>query len=231
MLSIVIPAHNEGGNLPILIESLLNLAKKEKWSSYEVIIVNDNSTDDTKKIAENFARKYKEIMVVNREKGDNGMGITLVEGTRAAKGDVVIWTMADRSDDINTYPRIIEKLKDYDMVFGSRYIKEGSKGDLEWNKAFLSSSYTRLARLVFGIKVHDITNAFRGFKKKVFAEIDLKSKDFAISPEFAIRAHLKDFKLGEVPTTYSNRKAGKPNFKMFKMGIKYLKLFKYRFTK
>ena len=95
----------------------------------------------------------------------------------------------------------------------------------------LSSGYTFIASLLFGFKVHDITNAFRAFKKEVFSSIKLESNEFEISPEFAIKAHLKSYKLGEVPAAYQKRKAGKTNFRMLKMGISYLKLFKYRFVK
>jgi dolichol-phosphate mannosyltransferase len=227
-LSIVIPAHNEEENLPPLMDSIINLVQSMRWDA-EIIIVNDHSTDNTIKIVESYIAKYPAIIkLITRNDGRRGMGHTLIEGTREAKGDYVLWTMADRSDDIDTYPRIINALKDYDMVFGSRYIRDGSRGDLEYNKAVASSAYSRLARFIFKLPVHDITNAFRGFKKDIFNKVKLVSGDFAISPEFAIKAHLAGFKLGEVPTTYINRKAGKTNFKMLKMGLRYASLFKYR---
>jgi dolichol-phosphate mannosyltransferase len=226
--SIVVPAHNEEENIGLLINDLLKL--KDIWD--ELIIVDDNSVDGTGKIAEEFSKKIDKIVVIHRKKRDNGMGFALRDGTRRAKGSIVVWVMGDRSDDLNTIPRIIEKMEQgYDMVIGSRYMRGGSSGTLSFDKALLSSGYTMLCRLIFGLKIHDITNAFRGFRKKIFEDIELESGNFAISPEFSIKAHLRGYKLGEVPTTYFDRRAGKSKFDVLKMGIRYASLFRYRFTK
>jgi|SRR3989338_495056 len=228
--SIVIPAYNEEKNLPKLLSSLFSL--KKSLGNFEIVIADDSSSDKTGLIADSYAKRYKNIKVVHRKKGINGMGAALKDGTKIAKGKYIIWVMGDSSDSLNTIPLFIEKLKKgYDMVFGSRYTKGGSSGDLEASKAVLSSGYTFIASLLFGFKAHDITNAFRAFKKEVFSSIKLESNEFEISPEFAIKAHLKSYKLGEVPAAYQKRKAGKTNFRMLKMGISYLKLFKYRFVK
>ena len=228
-ISIVIPAHNEEENLVPLVDSIINLRRKQRLN-YEVMIVDDNSTDKTGKIADSFSRKYKGIKVIHR-KGNRGMGNALKEGTKKAKGDIVVWVMADRADDLNTIPKMIEKIEQgYDVVFGSRYTKGGSRGDLDPFKTLASSGYTKVASIIFGFKLHDITNAFRAFRKDVFNKLNIESGDFAISPEFAIKAHLKKYKLGEVPTTHSKRKAGKATFKMLKMGWRYGSLFKYRFS-
>ena len=98
-------------------------------------------------------------------------------------------------------------------------------------KSILSSGFTSISRIIFGIKVHDITNAFRGFRREIFNSIDIKSGDFAISPEFAIKAHMRGYMLGEVPTIYTDRTKGKSKFDMMKMGIKYSKLFLLKFEK
>jgi glycosyltransferase involved in cell wall biosynthesis len=229
-VSIVVPIYNEEGNLHELFASLFKLKNNLKYT-IEIVAVNDNSSDNSEKIITNFIKNNDFITLVTRNKGNNGMGFALIEGTKKAKGDIIVWVMADNSDDFSTIQNMLEKIEQgYDMVFGSRYTKGGSRGDLDPVKAICSSGYTRLAKLIYGIKVHDITNAFRCFRKKVFDEISLESGDFAISPEFAIKAHMKKFKLGEVPTGYTNRKAGQTKFKMIKMGKRYLGLLKYRFT-
>jgi glycosyltransferase involved in cell wall biosynthesis len=227
--SIIIPAHNEQGNLTKLLGSILKL--KRSLRSFETILVDDNSSDNTGAIADRYAKKYKIIKVLHRGRGRNGMGAALKAGTNIAKGRFIIWMMGDNSDDLATIPKFIKQLKNNaDIVFGSRYIKGGSSSNLDAYKAMLSKNYTLITQILFGIKVHDITNAFRAFKKEVYSQIRLKSDDFAISPEFAIKAHLRGFKLKEVPTTYKDRQAGKPKFKILKMGIAYCKLFKYRFV-
>ncbi len=130
-LSIIIPAYNEEKNISSLVESLINLIKKENWNA-EIIIVDDNSTDSTGKIIEKISKKNKYIKVIHRELGNNGMGFALREGTKNAGGKYIIWTMADKSDHIETYHQLLEKLKQgYDIVFASRYIKGGYSGNLE----------------------------------------------------------------------------------------------------
>ena len=226
-VSIVIPAHNEEGNISELLDSLIKLNGSLK--NFEIIVVDDNSFDKTGLIAYNYSKKYKNIRVVHRSKGVNGMGAALKDGTNAARGKYIIWLMGDNSDDVTTIPKLIEKLKnDYDVVFGSRYMKGGSRGDSNPFKAMLSAGYTFVVCLIFGIKVHDITNPFRAFKRGVFNSIKLECNDFAISPEFSIKSHLSGYKLAEVPTGYTNRKAGQSKFNLIKMGIAYCKLFKYK---
>src|SRR3989338_2622146 len=224
--SIVIPAYNEEENLPQLLDRLI---KPGGIENFEIIIVDDNSSDNTGSIADSYSKKYKLIKVVHRKKGSNGMGAALKDGTRASNGKYIVWTMGDNSDKLETIPIFIKKLKEgNDMVFGSRYMKGGSSGDLGKEKAILSSGYSFIAGIIFCFRFRDITNAFRGFRKEVFDNVKLECNHFDISPEFAIKAHLKDYKLCEVPTSYKNRIFGQPKFKIIKMGIKYTRLFKYR---
>jgi len=228
MISLVIPLYNEEGNIRPLVDSIVELIIKKKWDS-EIVLVDDNSNDQTAEIVDNYSKKYDFIVPLHRGQEKKGMGFALIEGTKKANGDIIIWTMGDNSDDINTYHKLINKINEgYDMVFAARYIKGGSRGNLDLFKTFLSSGYSKIASLWYGTNLHDITNAFRAFKKNVFEKCNLKSGDFAISPEFAIKAHLNGFKLGEVPTTYTNRKKGKSKFKLIDMGIKYISLFKLR---
>lgn len=197
----------------------------------QIVLVDDNSNDSTSEICDAFQKKYENILAIHRI-NNSGMGNALIEGTKKASGSVIVWVMADLSDDLNTIPKFLKKIEDgYDLVFGSRYMKGGSSGDIPYMKALFSRNFTNLTRIFMGINVHDITNAFRAFKKELLENIHLESTDFAISPEFAIKAKIKGFKLGEVPTKYFNRKLGRTKFKMLKMGIRYVSLFKYRLKK
>jgi len=233
-ISFIIPLHNEGKNARKAVERVIVFGKKKKWQ-FEIIPIDDRSTDGTDRILKELSKKYSTVKPLYRahngnERG-NTMGKALIEGTEKARGDVVIWTMGDLADDPKTYQEIVSKLEhEYDMVFGSRYMPGGSRGNLDPFKAFLSSWGTLLARALFGIPVHDITNAFRGFKKEVFDTLRLNSPGFSISPEFAIKAHLAGFKLGEVPTVYSNRIEGVSSFKLYKMTKSYLSLYTSLFT-
>lgn len=228
-ISFVIPLHNEEKNARSSVERVISYCSRKRWN-FEVIPVDDRSTDTTREVLQRLAKEQSVVKPVyrkqNQQQAGNTMGRALVEGTKRAKGTIIIWTMGDLADDRKTFGELIEKINDgHDMVFGSRYMTGGSRGNLEPLKAFLSSWGTILARLLFGIKVHDITNAFRAFKKEVFDTVPLTSDGFSISPEFAIRAHLAGFTLGEVPTTYTNRKEGVSSFKLLRMTRSYLQLY------
>ncbi|MBD3387524.1 MAG: glycosyltransferase [Candidatus Altiarchaeales archaeon] len=224
--SIIVPANNEEENLEPLTDEL---AKVLGGIDYEIILVDDHSSDGTGELCDGLAGKNGRITSIHRSRGDNGMGNALKEGYAAARGRYVIWFMGDRSDEPDMIPEILRELESgYDMVIASRYMEGGSRGDLKLEKAIYGSTYTKLARAIFGIPVHDITNAFRGFKREILDDVELESEDFAISPEFAIKAHMKGLKLGEVPTTYHNRRAGKAKFSTLKMSLRFLSLFKLR---
>ncbi|MBM3283195.1 glycosyltransferase [Candidatus Gottesmanbacteria bacterium] len=229
-ISFVIPFHNEENNCIPMIERVIDFARKNKLT-FEIVPVDDRSSDNTPEILKQFAQKYtNNVFPLYRrnKKGEKGntMGKALIEGTKAATGSQVIWTMGDLADDTATYKEIIAELQSgYDMVIGSRYMLGGSRGNLDPLKAFFSSMGTRLARILFGIPVHDITNAFRGFRKEVFDSIRLDSSGFSISPEFAIKVHFSGHRLGEVPTIYTNRVRGVSNFKLYKMTLSYLGLY------
>ena len=228
-ISFVVPFHNESENAGPMLERVLQFGKSAGWD-FEIVPVNDRSSDETGKILDNYAKKYSKIIhTLHRKDGGelgNTMGSALQLGTQKAQGKIIIWTMGDMSDDTQTYRNIVEKINNgYDMVFGSRYMPGGSRGNLEAFKAFLSSNGTLLARILFGIPAHDITNAFRGFRKQVYIQTKPQGTGFDISPEFAIKAHQAGFKLGEVPTVYINRDKGVSKFKLWKMTKQYLKVY------
>lgn len=228
-ISFIVPFHNEEKSVSIVLDRIIQIAKSHKWN-VEIIPINDKSSDLTPNIINRYAKKYPVIKALHRMRLSNNtgntMGEALREATSKATGDLVIWTMGDCSDDPLTYSKIVKKLTDgYDMVFASRYMKGGSKGNLDTLKAFLSQWGTVLAKVLFQIPVNDITNAFRGFRKQVFIVTNPRSSDFAISPEFAIRAQICGFKLGQVPTTYHNRVEGISNFKLYNMTLSYLSIY------
>lgn len=223
-ISIVVPAHNEEENLPALMESLIRL--RAKLPDSEIILVDDHSNDSTPKMVDDFEKKYKFVRALHRRNGDKGMGNTLKEGTRAARGEVVVWTMADLSDDPNVIPIFVEKIENgADMVLGSRRIRGGSTGDQPFLKSFFSWGFAFASRLFIGVRVREVTNAFRAFRKELFDRIPLKYGDFGISPEFTLKAHIAGYKLDEVPVNYANRKKGVAQFKVKKMSTRFFGIF------
>ena len=146
-VSIVIPAYNEKDNLTPLIK---DITEKIRVSDYEIIIVDDHSSDDTPKICEELKKKYLNLKVIRRDKGKNGMGYALMDGSKKSGGEYIFWVMGDRSDKLESINKMIEELEGgFDIVMASRYMPGGSRGELEVDKAVYGSTYTRLAKIFF----------------------------------------------------------------------------------
>ena len=125
-ISIVIPVHNEEATIASQLKSLLEMIAQNGLDA-EILLVDDNSTDNSGKIAEEISLIYPRLKVIHR-KSEPGFGKALKAGTRQAVGKYIIWTMGDQSDDVQTIPRMLVALRDgYDLVFGSRYMHGGSR--------------------------------------------------------------------------------------------------------
>jgi len=221
--SIIVPAFNEKEGIEKTLVDLSSLLNKNKIN-YEIIIVDDGSSDGTIDIVKRIALKNKNIKLKVRNENP-GFGFSLIDGSKNSLGEIILWVMGDSSDDFNNIPIMINKINQgYDMVIGSRNVPGGSRGDQEILKAFGSKLYSSLAKILFNLPVYDITNAFRAFRKELINKVELENGDFSISPEFAIKSHVLGYKITEIPTSYIDRKVGEAKTKLFRMGAKYYRL-------
>lgn len=221
-VSIVIPTYNESDAITNTINSYLNL---QLPYPLEIIVVDDNSPDGTSGIVSGLSSVDDRIKLLLR-KNASGFGSALIDGTKAASGDYVVWTMADGCDDTNAVPHMIEKLDNgFDLVIASRNADGGSRGDQSLLKSLCSKSFSNVSRLIFGLAISDCTNAFRAFKKEIITSVNIKANDFSVSPELSIKASKAGFKLAEVPVSYKERSGGQTKFKIRKMGKVYSRLF------
>ncbi|HPQ68650.1 MAG TPA: glycosyltransferase family 2 protein [bacterium] len=222
-LSIVIPVYNEERNVDALVTDLRAWAETQTID-LEAIAVDDGSDDESAALLLGQATAWPALRVLVHER-NRGMGATLLDGTRAARGKYVIWMMADRSDRFDDIRNMLTMLEQgYDLVIASRAMRGGDYGELGRVKSFFSHTYSWTARLLFGMAAHDITNAFRGMKATLPAALDLRSHDFTISPEMAIKAHRAGARIAEIPTVYRYRQEGKSNFRLLRMGRRYAQL-------
>ena len=221
MISIVIPAHNEELNLrPMLEKTILSLNSTN--FDYEIILVNDNSTDKTEEIATQISRLYDQVKVINRLDGNKGVGITLRTGYAATEGDIVVTIDADLSQNPEDIPRLVKAVNDgADFAIGSRYVKGGS-ADLTIAKKILSRLFNFVAGMLIGLNIRDVTHGFRAIRKEVLDQIDLESSGFVIYPELTLNAYFGGFKLTEVPVILSKRKSGVSKMVLLHEGSGYI---------
>lgn len=222
-ISLVIPAYNESDNLPELLVSVEQLVLSAACA-VEVIVVNDGSTDATGELLTREQQQRPWLTVVTAET-NHGMGAALLQGTAHAANPIIVWVMADCSDRLEDVWEMRRKVMDgADLVIASRAATGGDYGELRGMKSWGSHSYSTFTRLLLDLPVHDITNAFRAFRRSLVDELELKATDFSISPEMAIKARANGKRVEEVPTVYSFRKKGLSNFAVLRMGMIYLRL-------
>jgi glycosyltransferase involved in cell wall biosynthesis len=216
-LSIVIPAHNEEENIAQVIGQVEDKIK----FLFDLIVVNDHSTDRTAEIVAGLAKNFTNIILVEN-KLEPGFANAVKTGLASAKTDVVVPVMGDLCDDLETIPVMFEKIiEGFDVVCGSRYIKGGNRIGGSKVKGFFSFFVGRTISMFTGIPTRDVANAFKMYRKEVIDSINIESTGFEISMEMALKAYFKGFKVTEVPTVWKEREKGKSTFKMLNLTPNY----------
>jgi glycosyltransferase involved in cell wall biosynthesis len=220
-LSIIIPAYNEQDN----IVEIINKIEQSIDIPHELIVVNDHSWDNTEELVNGLATKYSNIKLV-RNKLERGFANAIKTGFLNTKTEIVIPIMADLCDDLATIKTMFNKINEgFDIVCGSRYIKEGARIGGSRIKGFLSFFAGWSLYYLLDLPIHDIANAFKMYRKKVIDSVDIKSHSFEISMEIPLKAYYLGFRIIEVPTVWSERKKGKSSFKMFRLFPNYAKIY------
>jgi len=227
-ISIIVPAHNEEDNI-------VNLVRRVEDElpdlDYELVIVDDHSTDNTRKLIEELSSKYGNIRLVEN-KLSGSFANAIRAGFNNINTEVAIPVMADLCDDLGTIRQMAKKIAEgYDIVCGCRYTKGGSRIGGSCLKAFFSSFVGCSLYFLLGLPTHDIANAFKMYRKKVLDSVDIKAKSFEISMEIPLKAYYLGFKITEVPTVWRERTKGKSSFKMFKLFPNYFGLYAWAIFK
>lgn len=204
-LSVFFPTYNEEQNITKVVLDARKVLV-ENFDKWEIIIVNDGSTDRTLKIAQELEKKDKGIRVINHEE-NKGYGASLKTGFYNSKYSWVCFTDSDGQFDFSEINLFFNKQKETnaDLVIG--YYKDRK---VSLFKKITSKMWEYLIFIMFGLKVRDIDCGFKLISKKVIDKLpNLKSERGAfISSEFLIKAKKMGFKIVEIPVTHKPRVAG-----------------------
>jgi uncharacterized protein (TIRG00374 family) len=194
--------------------------------TYEIVLVDDNSTDETPAVSDRLADRYEQLVVVHRT-DPPGFGNAVKAGLEAASGAILIPFMADLSDDPADVPKLVEAIQaGDDVAYGSRFIEGGRIEGYPPLKRFYNRAYNNLIRLLFGIGARDVTNAFTAYRREVLEVIDLEnleSTSFDLTAELPLRAHILGFTSTEVPVSWRSRESGVSKLNATRKGPEYLR--------
>jgi len=220
-LSVIVPTHNEEEN----IADAVNRIENSISFPFELVIVNDHSTDRTQELIVGLARRYQNIKQVENTR-DKGFANAVRTGFENAGGDAMVLVMADLCDDLLAIPKMFKIIDDgYDVVCGCRYIKGGGRLGGSKLKGMLSGFAGWSLYYLLGVPTHDIANAFKMYRKEVIRNINIKAEGFEISMEIPLKAYYSGFKITELPTVWRERTKGKSSFRIFKLLPNYLRLY------
>jgi dolichol-phosphate mannosyltransferase len=210
-ITVVIPTYNEAENLPKLVSALFSLPL-----DLSLLIVDDNSPDGTGQIAEELSAKHPGRIEVLHRPGKMGLRSAYLNGfQKIMDGDAeaIVQMDADFSHDPLALADMAHLLETKDIVLGSRYTKGGSV-DQKWPiwRKWLSSFGNTYARTILRLPLHDVTTGYRMWRSETLKQMPferIQSTGYIFLVEMIYLAHCLEFKIGEAPIYFADRRFGK----------------------
>lgn len=227
-LSVFFPAYNEEQNIANTVNQATQVLNDLEIPRWEILIINDGSSDKTGKIADDLAKKYSNIKAIHQING--GYGMALRAGFDNTKYDPIVYTDADGQFDFSEVAKFLGKIDSADFLIGYRIQRRDHPIRSLFAKGWALSLF-----LFFGLTLRDVDCGFKMIKRKVLDAIEenfpLEStRGGMINAELAIKAKRLGFKVEQVGVNHYPRKAGQPTGASLRVIIKsYIDLLKLRF--
>ena len=203
-ISLVIPAHNEAENIATVVRAAASVLA-EITGEYEIIVVDDASTDGTGQIARRALGGGDTRVRVFTHQRQRGYAVTVCDGLRAARGAILAFMDGDRQFDPRELGRLVGLLDGADMVAGYR----AHRAD-PWHRSLVSGVYNRLVRFGFGLRFRDFDCGLKVFRREVFdAAQPLIARSAAFNPEIVLKARRAGFTVVQTPVSHYMRRAGR----------------------
>lgn len=201
-LSIFFPCYNEALNVGTMIDQSVQVGN-EYGIDYEVVVVDDGSSDNSSEIVQQYSKKNPRVRLVQHSK-NMGYGAALRTGLKSVTKDLVFLTDGDNQFRLFEIDKLFSKIDSCDVVVGYR-VNRQDKAHRRLN-GFL---WTQLTKLLFGLPVRDVDCAFKLFRKRALEGLELRSDHLLIHAEILARIQKKGFKIQEIGVTHYPRDAGK----------------------
>jgi dolichol-phosphate mannosyltransferase len=197
-ISVVVPVYNEEENLPVLIPQIAEVLGP-LGRTYEMIFVDDGSQDHSRRLLKEMALQYPQIRILGFKKncGETAAGAA---GIKEARGGIVVTIDADLQNDPKDIPRMLDYLKEYDMVTGWRQKREDS-----WVKRITSRIANRIRNSLSGEEIQDSGCTFRAYKRECLQDIKLYKGMHRFIPTLV---KMEGYRVIEIPIAHHPRKFG-----------------------
>ena len=205
-LSVFSPLFNEEGNVQRQVENTLKVLEGLKIKDYEIILINDGSTDNTAKVVDQLASSNKKIRAIHHQQ-NLGYGEALKSGFYNAKYDTIVYTDGDGQFDFSEVTKFLDKIEDNDLLIGYRIKRQDPLFRILFKKGWTFSLF-----LMYGLTLKDVDCGFKMIKRQVLEKIPKleSSRGAMINAEIAIKAKKYGFKVGQVGVNHYPRLSGKP---------------------
>jgi dolichol-phosphate mannosyltransferase len=212
MISLVVPVFNEADN----IQAFLRDTESNISEPHETLLVYDFPEDTTLPAVAGMQPPCPSVRLVHNTLG-RGVLNALKSGLAASRGDVVVVMMADCSDDARDVAAMAKLIRSgADVATGSRYVRGGRQEGGPWLKRTLSRLAGMSLYYLAGLPIHDATNNFRAYSRRVVEQLPIESAaGFSVAMELTLKAHWNGWRVTEVPTTWRDRTAGASRFRLW----------------
>lgn len=204
LISVVIPTYNEEDSLIELSKQLERVLERESKNNYEVLFIDDGSTDSTFSVMKDINKKNPKFKAI-RFRRNYGKSAALSVGFKAAKGAVIITMDADLQDDPMEIPNLMSKIREgYDLVSGWK-----KKRNDPINKTLPSKFFNYVTAKASGLKLHDFNCGLKAYRSEAAKSLDIYGEMHRYLP---VLAHWNGFRITEIPVLHHPRKHGKTKF-------------------
>jgi glycosyltransferase involved in cell wall biosynthesis len=204
-LSVVIPIFNEESTLREITQEVLNADKC--GLDFEIIFIDDSSSDKTPKITKNISQENKNVKVIRHSK-NLGKGAALRNGFKAATGDIILIQDADLEYDPSEYPKLISPILNdkADVVYGSRFRSDQETRVLYFWHRIANGLLTLMSNMFTNLNLTDMETCYKVFRKEILEQIKLVENRFGIEPELTAKiSRIPNIRIYEVGIAYFGR--------------------------